>query len=56
MARAIADGVAAEGIPVEVEQVCATSVDVLPGVAGVILGSPVYYSLPSAGFKTFIDA
>lgn len=56
MAQAIADGVAAEGVPVEVTRVSAASVDALPDVVGVILGSPVYYGLPSAGLKAFIDA
>lgn len=56
MAQAIADGVAAEGVPVEVVPASAASVDALPDVAGLILGSPVYYGLPSAGLKAFIDA
>jgi NAD(P)H dehydrogenase (quinone) len=55
MAQAVAEGVEAEGIEVEVKKVDEASVDDLPGVEGVILGSPVYYGLPSAKIKKFID-
>lgn len=53
MAHAVAEGVEAEGV--EVEKVDAASVDDLIAVDGIILGSPVYYGLPSAAIKKFID-
>jgi len=55
MAHAVAEGVEAEGVEVDVKKVDAASVDDLPTVDGLILGSPVYYGLPSAGIKKFID-
>ena len=56
MAHAVAEGVRAEGVEVEVKMVAEASVDELPGVDGLILGSPVYYGLPSGKIKEFIDA
>lgn len=56
MAYAVADGVKDEDIDVEVKMVDEASVDELPAVDGLILGSPVYYGLPSAKIKEFIDA
>jgi NAD(P)H dehydrogenase (quinone) len=44
-----------EGLDVEVKRVDEASVDELPGVDGLILGSPVYYGLPTAKMKEFID-
>ncbi|MGD2201252.1 MAG: NAD(P)H-dependent oxidoreductase [Candidatus Bathyarchaeota archaeon] len=55
MARAVAEGVESEGVEVETKKVDEASVDDLPEADGVILGSPVYYGLPSAGMKEFID-
>lgn len=56
MAYAVAEGVESEGVEVEVKKVDEASVDELPEVDGIILGSPVYYGLPSAKIKEFIDA
>jgi NAD(P)H dehydrogenase (quinone) len=55
MAYAVAEGVEAEGVDVEVKKVDDASVDELPEVDGLILGSPVYYGLPSAKIKDFVD-
>jgi len=55
MAHAVAEGVEAEGVEVEVKKVDKASVDELPEVDGLILGSPVYYGLPSGKLKGFID-
>jgi NAD(P)H dehydrogenase (quinone) len=56
MAYAVAEGVKAEEVDVEVKRVDEASVDELPLVDGLILGSPVYYGLPSGKIKEFIDA
>jgi len=56
MAKAVAEGVDAEGVGVEVKKVDEASVDELPEFDGLILGSPVYYGLPSGKLKDFIDA
>ncbi len=55
MAYAVAEGVESEGVDVEVKRVDEASVDELPEVDGLILGSPVYYGLPSAKINEFID-
>lgn len=55
MAYAVSEGVEDEGVDVEVKRVDEASVDDLPMVDGVILGSPVYYGLPSAKMKLYID-
>ena len=55
MAHAVSEGVIEEGLDVEVKRVDEASVDELPGVDGLILGSPVYYGLPTAKMKEFID-
>jgi NAD(P)H dehydrogenase (quinone) len=55
MADAVSKGVSEEGIDVEVKRVEDASVDELPGIDGLILGSPVYYGLPTAKMKEFID-
>lgn len=55
MAHAVSEGVSEEGLDVEVKRVDEASVDELPGVDGLILGSPVYYGLPTAKIKEFID-
>jgi len=56
MAHAVAEGVEAQGVEVEVKKVDEASVDELPEVEGLILGSPVYYGLPSGKLKEFMDA
>lgn len=55
MAYAVEEGVKAEGVDVEVKKVEEASVDELPSVQGLILGSPVYYGQPSSKIKGFID-
>jgi NAD(P)H dehydrogenase (quinone) len=55
MADAVSEGVIEEGVDVEVKRVEDASVDELPGIDGLILGSPVYYGLPTAKMKGFID-
>ena len=55
MAHAVAEGVEAEGVGMEVKKVDDATVDELPEVDGLILGSPVYYGLPTAKIKEFID-
>jgi NAD(P)H dehydrogenase (quinone) len=56
MAHAVAEGVKREGVDVEVKKVDEASVDELPNIDGLILGSPVYYGLPTSKIKGFIDA
>jgi NAD(P)H dehydrogenase (quinone) len=55
MAFAVAEGV--KGVDVEpvMRKVDEANVDELLHVQGLILGSPVYYGLPSAKIKEFID-
>ena len=55
MAHAVSEGVENEGIDVEVKRVDEASIDDIPIVDGVILGSPVYYGLPTAKMKQYID-
>ena len=55
MAHTVSEGVENEGIDVEVKRVDEASIDDLPIVDGVILGSPVYYGLPTAKMKQYID-
>ena len=55
MAYAVSEGVESEGVDVEVKRVEEASIDELPMVDGVILGSPVYYGLPTAKIKQYID-
>lgn len=55
MAHAVSEGVSEESVDVDVKRVEEASVDELPGVDGLILGSPVYYGLPTAKMKGFID-
>jgi NAD(P)H dehydrogenase (quinone) len=55
MAYAVEEGVKAEGVDVEVKRVEEASIDELPSVQGLILGSPVYYGHPSSKIKNFID-
>ncbi len=55
MAEAVAEGVKAAGVEAALRKVDEASVDELPNAQGLILGSPVYYGLPSGKIKTFID-
>jgi NAD(P)H dehydrogenase (quinone) len=56
MAHAVYDGVKEDGVEAELKKVDTASVDDLPNFDGIILGSPVYYGLPTAKIKGFIDA
>ena len=55
MAHAVAEGVESTEVKAILRKVDEASVDELPLVKGVILGSPVYYGLPSSRIKQFID-
>jgi len=56
MAQAVASGVKAAGVEAVLKKVDDASVDEIPQYKGLILGSPVYYGLPTAKIKEFIDA
>jgi NAD(P)H dehydrogenase (quinone) len=56
MAYAVAEGVREEEVGVVIRKVDDASVDELPDADGVILGSPVYYGLPTGKIKEFVDA
>ncbi|MCK5670172.1 flavodoxin family protein [Candidatus Bathyarchaeota archaeon] len=55
MAEAVAQGVRDAGVEAVLRTVDEASIDELPQVQGLILGSPVYYGLPSGKIKTWID-
>ncbi len=55
MAEAVAQGVRDSGVEAVLKTVDEASIDELPQVQGVILGSPVYYGLPSGKIKNWID-
>lgn len=55
MAEAVAQGVRDAGVEAVLKTVDEASIDELPQVQGLILGSPVYYGLPSGKIKTWID-
>lgn len=55
MAHAVAKGVEAAGVEALLRKVDDAKVDELIQVQGLILGSPVYYGLPTAKIKAFID-
>ncbi len=55
MAQAVSEGVESEGVEVAVKRVEEATVGEIRDVHGVILGSPVYYGLPSAKMKGYID-
>ena len=55
MAQDVAAGVEEAGVEPIVRKVDDANVDELLKVRGLILGSPVYYGLPSAKIKAFID-
>jgi NAD(P)H dehydrogenase (quinone) len=56
MARGVREGLESEGVEAIVKNVDDASVDEIPEYKGLILGSPVYYGLPSGKIKEFIDA
>ncbi len=55
MAHAVEEGVAGAGAEPILRKAEEADVDSLPSVQGLILGSPVYYGLPSTKMKKFID-
>ena len=55
MAGYVAEGVESAGVTAVLKPVEEASIDELPNVEGVILGSPVYYGLPSGKIKSWID-
>ena len=55
MAGFVAEGLERAGVTPVLKPVEEASVDELPQVEGVILGSPVYYGTPSGKIKTWID-
>ena len=55
MAHYVEEGVKTEGVDVDVQKVDNTNIDDLPNYRGLILGSPVYYGLPSAKIKQLLD-
>ena len=55
MAHAVEEGVKKADIDTVIKHVDETSVDEIPQYQGLILGSPVYYGLPSGKIKALID-
>lgn len=55
MARAVKEGVEEAGLKAELKHVKEASVDELLNYDGIILGTPVYYGLPSGRLKAVID-
>ena len=55
MAHAVEEGVKKAGVEPIIKHVDETSVDEIHQCQGIIIGSPVYYGLPSAKIKKFID-
>ena len=55
MAHAVEDGVKKASIDPVIKHVDEISVDEIPQYQGLILGSPVYYGLPSGKIKKLID-
>ena len=55
MAYAVRDGVVKTGVDAGIKKIDDASIDELPQVEGLILGSPVYYGLPTGKIKQFID-
>jgi len=55
MAQIVAETIKKNGLEVILKKVDEASVDELPHVQALILGSPVYYGLPTARIKEFLD-
>jgi NAD(P)H dehydrogenase (quinone) len=56
MALAVVEGVKSAGVEAALKKVDDATVDEIPAYDGLILGSPVYYGLPTGKIKAFIDA
>jgi NAD(P)H dehydrogenase (quinone) len=55
MAHAVEEGVKKAGVDPVIKHVDEASVDEVPQYQGLVLGSPVYYGLPSGKIKKFVD-
>ena len=55
MAHYVAEGIKKAGVEPIVKHVDEATIDEIPQCQGIILGSPVYYGLPSAKIKKFVD-
>lgn len=55
MAHAVEEGVKKAGVDPVIKHVDEASVDEIPQYQGLVLGSPVYYGLPSGKIKKFVD-
>lgn len=55
MAYAVEEGLKKAGVETILKHVDKASIDEIPQCQGLIIGSPVYYGLPSAKIKKFID-
>ncbi|MFP3950560.1 MAG: flavodoxin family protein [Candidatus Bathyarchaeia archaeon] len=55
MALSVKEGVEKAGLEADLRHVKDASIDELLKYKGIILGTPVYYGLPSGGMKEFID-
>ncbi len=55
MAHAVEEGVKKAGVDPVLKHVDEASVDEVPQYQGLVLGSPVYYGLPSGKIKKFVD-
>ena len=55
MAQKISETIKKNGLNVILKKVDEASVDELPNVQALILGSPVYYGLPTGRIKEFLD-
>ncbi len=55
MAHAVEEGVRKAGVDPVLKHVDEASVDEVPQYQGLVLGSPVYYGLPSGKIKQFVD-
>jgi NAD(P)H dehydrogenase (quinone) len=55
MAYAVSKAIEENGMEPVLKKVDEASVDELPNVKALILGSPVYYGLPTGKIKTFLD-
>ena len=55
MAFMVKEGVESTGVDVDLKKIDEASIDDLPHAEGLIIGSPVYYGLPTAEIKKFLD-
>ena len=55
MAYAVEEGVKKVGVETILKKIDEASVDMLPNIQGLIIGSPTYYGTPTSKIKAFID-